>query len=377
MTRVSFITGQINIYLYEVILFVLLGCLVFKYHLHPVFNFYQRLKGLYGYILFIFLSFFILVPRFDLFENIASFFYLLRLFLYIFFFIYFSFHFIKDSKNNQAYTHVLNALCFVIMVVSFVQYFLYPDIRNIVYLGWDPHLYRMVGLFFEPPVAGAVYGLFFLYFLQANSLNKVVRINFLTILFIAVLLTYSRIVYLGFTVSVALWLLSHVERRIAWAFIAVFIIGVIIIPKPFGESVNLFRLFTIESRAKDYQDAIELWKKYPIVGVGYNRIRYIKPETTDFDISSHAAASYHSSFLIVLVTSGIIGLVLFILALKDLSELGSFPLYAVIFLSIVSLGDNILLHPFVLFLFVSMTVSLSSKSLSESFSLHSQHHLEQ
>jgi O-antigen ligase len=127
--------------------------------------------------------------------------------------------------------------------------------------------------------------------------------------------------------------------------VAIFLFGILIIPKPFGEGVNLKRVFTVESRFIDYSKAIELWKKKPIFGYGYNHIRSLKQEMV-----SHAGASFHSSYLIMLVSGGIIGLFLFLAILYKISTVNSFSHYAVLFLGILSLSDNILLHPFVIFL---------------------------
>ena len=78
-------------------------------------------------------------------------------------------------------------------------------------------------------------------------------------------------------------------------------------------------------------------------------------EETGSDLT-HSGASFHSSFLIILVTSGLIGLTLFILVLIRLAGINEISRFAVLFLSLFSLSDNILLHPFVLFLFFSLIV---------------------
>jgi O-antigen ligase len=130
----------------------------------------------------------------------------------------------------------------------------------------------------------------------------------------------------------------------------------LILPKPFGESVNLLRVFSIQSRIGNYAEGLQLWQKHPILGIGYNHIRYEKGVNSflnneDFE-TNHAGASLHSSFLIVLVTGGIIGLFLFIVCLIEVARISHFAFISTIFLSILSLTDNVFLHPFVLFLWL-------------------------
>ncbi|MBI2641182.1 O-antigen ligase family protein [Candidatus Roizmanbacteria bacterium] len=236
-------------------------------------------------------------------------------------------------------------------VASIIQYFLYPNLRNLQYLGWDPHLYRLFGLFFDTSVAGAIYALLFLLiFLSGKKLmkNDILR-NFLLVTFmIFSVLTYSRSLYLALPVVVSLYFIAKKQYVLPAVFFISFLIFISLSPKPFGEGVNLGRTFSIESRFNDYQLAFKLWKKNPLFGIGYNRIRYVKNE-----LVNHAGASLHSSFLIVLVTGGMAGLILFLFALLKIASLSEYSHYAMVLLGLLSFADNILLHPFVLLLLFS------------------------
>jgi O-antigen ligase len=91
--------------------------------------------------------------------------------------------------------------------------------------------------------------------------------------------------------------------------------------------------------------------KQPIFGVGYNRIRYKKAElglAAEYG-SSHAAANYHSSFVTMLAAGGIIGMAFYGLFLISLMKVSRPTFFYIFFLSIISLGDNSLLHPFMMF----------------------------
>ena len=53
----------------------------------------------------------------------------------------------------------------VTILFGYIQYLFYPDLRNLYYAGWDPHLYRMFGTFFDPNFMGAIIVLFILFVL--------------------------------------------------------------------------------------------------------------------------------------------------------------------------------------------------------------------
>jgi len=167
-------------------------------------------------------------------------------------------------------------------------------------------------------------------------------------------------------------LLMFFRKRIMIGIIILAVIGSIglfVLPKPAGESVNLLRTFSIYSRLDNYKEALQDWSHSPVKGVGYNRIRYTRAQS-DFSSevdkeNNHAGASYHSTFLVVLVTGGVIGLIFFIYLLVSFTKLSSTTLWSTVFLSLLSLTDNVLLHPFVLILFLLFIVG-SSKQVSPS-----------
>ncbi|MFH0979866.1 MAG: O-antigen ligase family protein, partial [Candidatus Roizmanbacteria bacterium] len=116
-------------------------------------------------------------------------------------------------------------------------------------------------------------------------------------------------------------------------------------PKPTGEGVNLTRTFSIISRVEDYREGINLFIKKPILGYGYNRLRYVRNIQ-----DSHAGASFSSSYLTILVSSGIMGLIGLMSLVRLIWKKKKNFRFLLLFLAVVSLFDNVLLHPFVLFL---------------------------
>jgi len=334
--RISFYGQQINGYGYEFVMLGILFLLIIKYRLKPLIEAYKKNKYLFWFFIFNFLTFFISISRYSLLENLVSFLYQIRLIYYFIFFFY-----IKNLISKKA----LDFFIILTAIISLVQYFLYPDLRNLIYAGWDPHLYRMFGTYLDTYVAVAIYGLvfFYLFFQKRSSINKILLVSY----FFFIIMTFSRLGYLSFLLTFIFIYIRDLKK-----FLIIFALASLVLfllPKPQGEGVNLARIFSIQSRVVDYQKAVKIWQRSPLIGIGYNRIRYIKNEIE----TSHSGASFHSSFMIVLATTGIIGFILFLLGLIKLSECNSYGPYFLIFVSLISLGDNAFLHPFILFLLLS------------------------
>lgn len=327
--RVSFFNQQINFYLYEVILLVTLFFLFLKYKLNPIKNAWKKHKSIFLFLFILLLSLLINLQSFSLFQNVVGFLYFFRLVLYLLYFFYLSHHPFPIKKG-------LFLIAVITVFSTLIQYFFYPDLRNLFYQGWDPHLYRTFGVFFDTSISAAIFGIFFL------TINQpVIKMIYL----ILTALSFSRSTYLGLSLSLIFLFTNKKQFNKIFLFFVFFAGLVFFIPKPSGEGVNLKRLYSITSRIEDYQAGFNFWKNKPLIGYGYNRIRYIKNNN-----SVHSGAAFSSSFLTVLVSSGILGLLSFIYVLWSLRGSNKIAPILLIFLSIVSLFDNVLLHPFILFL---------------------------
>lgn len=351
--RIPFIGNEANIYLYEIPLIIFLIHLFIKHRFTPLNSFFKKFNWIIFFLIYLFITFFFRINSFNFSDNLISFLYFIRLAFYFIFFEYLLFDLKRNKKNISVISRGLIISFILIITFSFLQYFFYPDLRNLLYLGWDPHLYRVFGTFLEPVILAAVLGQFFFLLLFSQQLitNRNLRLLLMILSFVLILLTFSRIIYIAFILTLAIYLLRKNKRYILYLSVF-FILALFFLPKPAGEGVNLVRTSTIESRLNDYSQAFKIWEKDPIFGIGYNRIKYYKNQNKE----NHAAASFHSSFMIMLVTGGILGLGLFLGVLGRLGRLGEFGFYSVIFLGIASLADNVLLHPFVLFVYVTSLV---------------------
>jgi len=355
--RISFLGQQINGYVYEISMLLTLIYLFVKYLFKPIAQSFKRLYMVYLFLLFILLSFLFDLRFYDFQQNLISFLYQIRLWFYFLFLVYLYY----GLKKKTTLIKTLNISFFIFItltaVLSVIQYMFYPDLRNLIYDGWDPHLFRMFGVFFDTSVSGAIYGIIFLFlFLKDDFIkNKYVRFFLIFIFFIFVFLTYARSLYLVFIITLFLIFLKAKQYKQLIFLPLVVLIVIILLPKTFGEGINLSRTFSIESRSNDYQSAIKIWEKKPLIGYGYNRIRYVKKELNllgnDYQ-ETHAGASFHSSFLIILVTSGLIGLIIFVASIIQLSRIANRGYIFLLFLSMLSLADNIIIQPMILFIFL-------------------------
>lgn len=338
--RISFLDQQINFYFYELFLAVFCFFKLLNLNKKKIINKLINLKIIFIFLGYLLFSFFLNINQFTGIENLISFLYWLRL----------SFYFlVLITLDEEDLKFGIRIFFYLTVISSLIQYFLYPNLRNLIYLGWDPHQFRLFGLFFDTYLAGAIYGLGFFYFLYSPK-KTFLDYMMLFFYFIFIFMTFSRITYISlfFTLFIYYFFYQKRKRFFIFLFSAALVI-IILLPKPSGAGVDLGRFFSIKSRMVDYQLGLNWWQKKPIFGWGYNRIRYLKK-----DLFSHSGASFHSSFLIILVTAGLIGLILFILTLAKIVKGNQQAIFYLLFLIICSLTDNVLLHPFILFLFFSM-----------------------
>lgn len=358
--RISFFNQQVSIYPYEVMMAVTLLFLLVRYRLLAILR--SRFKNptllFFGALA---VSFILTASSYSLYDNAVGLLYFIRLVFYTFHFIYLAHHMAKAKRFRIFFRSELYGLIAFIIVSSWLQYLFFPNLRPLLYEGWDPHLYRVFSFFFEPYLAGGALGLslYFLYFRwhPAGKL-RYLKAGVLFMVFVLIMLTFSRTVYLAALITAVFLILKKKQPLLIGGLIVLFILLAVLIPKPEGVGVQLFRTFSIETRLENAQEGINLWVKQPLFGVGYNRIRYKKAELglAPENSTSHAVANYHSSFVTVLASGGLIGLVAYGLFLASLMKVSRPAFFYILFLSIISLGDNALLHPFMMFLFFRMIV---------------------
>ena len=228
--------------------------------------------------------------------------YLLRLFIYPS--VYFA---IRQVKLSKIKTPLIISIV-IFSLLGLLQYLFFPDMRFLKNLGFDDHYYRLIGSFYDPNFIGAVFCGLSLYFLASKK-------YLYSLPFIGLLaFTFSRASYLAFIIGLLYILLTQKKIKIL---LLILLLGLIVylIPKPFGEGVNLARTFSIFSRLDSWQQGLTLFIQRPLFGWGYNTLR--NADGSRFQIDN--------SFIYLLATTGLIGLLASVNLLKKGFALSTLP----------------------------------------------------
>lgn len=347
--RITLFNRQINFYLYEIFLFLFLFIYFLKYKFYPIKNCWKSSKVFFIFLAILLLSLINNFWQYSTLVNTVGFLYWLRLAIYSLYGVYLSYELKKNQKFKKTIHQGIKIIIFFTIITTTVQYFLYPDLRNLFYLGWDPHLGRTFGVFFDTSIAAAIYGLIFLY-----SQNKIVKLIYLIFL----VLSFSRSAYLGFFIVFIYLIIKKIYRFNQFILkdflsiifvISFFVFLVILAPKPLGEGAKLTRTYTIISRIKDYQEGFSLFIKKPLFGYGFNRLKYIRNL-----FYSNSGSSFSSSYITIATSSGIIGIIGLIGLILYVWKKYKQSRDLIIFIGIISIFDNVILHPFIIFLLISL-----------------------
>ncbi|RJQ38910.1 O-antigen ligase domain-containing protein [Candidatus Microgenomates bacterium] len=238
-----------------------------------------------------------------------------------------------DSSFKKRIPFLMIASSATVIIIGFIQLFFYPNLRNLYYLGWDEHLYRMFSSFLDPNFAGVYFVLSFLLLLEFNlkylfEKRKKLQILFLTLLVInlsAIFLTYSRSALFALVAGTFTFLFLKKKKKFIFVLISIIIIAFIILSKNFNiENLNLLRTASSKARIDSSLNAIKIIKENPILGVGFNAYRYAQIKYGfrggEQAFKSHADAGTDNSFLFILATTGVIGFISYLYLGKKISE---------------------------------------------------------
>lgn len=284
-------------------------------------------------------------------ELIISFLYIVRFFFYILFgWLAYSQSFLKLKLDE-----VFIKAGLILSVLGLLQLAFLPDLRFLQNQGWDPHFFRTVSTFLDPNFLGAFLSLSLLLLLR-GKISPPITLMFI-IIYLALLTTFSRGSYLMFGVSfLALALLRRSRRLLGLTiFLSILLfVGFSVYQHVVASPRGIDREKSAEYRLNSWEEGWQIFQKNPILGVGFNAYRFALRQyrlAPDQSIKSHGASSNDSSLLFVAATTGVLGLLVYLLFL------GSFVWYAKgnpIFLSGLaglvaqSFFANILFYPFLL-----------------------------
>jgi O-antigen ligase len=266
----------------------------------------------------------------------------------------------------KKYAHFKELLFNSLIVISFssavfgwIQYLLYPDLTALKYLGWDDHLYRLVGTFLDPGFTSLIIVLGTILTIFAYLRSRKRALLLLIVFFLLSLaFTYSRAGYLALFVGLGAVAVLTKKVRFTLLLIISLVAAILILPKPAGEGVNLVRTYSISSRIQNYQETLLIFEKSPVVGVGFNNLCLSRKVYLGLDQSgSHSCSGSDSSLLLILATTGTTGLIMFISVIVALFKLIKRDFYTEVLivsgmtLFIHSLFTNSLFYPWVMVYF--------------------------
>ncbi len=225
--------------------------------------------------------------------------------------------FFQTQARAQRYAKILVGLGVSLALLGFVQLRIFPDFSFMVPQGWDPHVGRLLSTWFDPNFLG---GLFVI--LIAISISVALYLPFrlarwwwvaTAIMSLAIILTFSRSAYVGLVV--ALGIIGLIRSRVALFLGALAIVGIILFVPRVQERVIGIRSIdeTAQLRLVSYRNALTVIGDRPYLGIGYNLYKYVQVRYNFLErTEEHSASGSDSSLLTMWVTTGTIGLIMYL-----------------------------------------------------------------
>lgn len=281
-----------------------------------------RVKLLYPLYAFLFAaiaSLLLNLVNFNLREILAGSLYLVRWFVYAELYVL-----IASARVAFPWLRLLYAVSVLFGIAGFVQYFFYPDLRNLSYLGWDPHYYRLFSTLLDPNFAGIILVLGFFLGLQFVKTRPLLIVSQFVLL-AGLLLTYSRSSYLAFIVGIVTYAFITKQKHVALGLLLLFFGAIAVLPLRDVDILRIDRRESALARLGNFERSMELIKESPVFGYGFNTLRFLQAKRgriSDTSLVSRAGAGVDNSFLFILATSGIVGLVAYLSILNAMVLLG-------------------------------------------------------
>jgi O-antigen ligase len=245
--------------------------------------------------------------------SMVGMFYLLRLFAYgAMFFVYWNL-FGQKPEYQKKVVNILILLSSAIAVLGWIQYWLFPDLTVLKEIGWDDHLFRLVGTFLDPTYTGILicFGAL-LSFAKFQETKKIKMLAVFLLNVFALAFTYSRASYLAFLVGLGALIMYRRKIKVPLIILPVFLIGLLFLPRPGGEGVRLERTASIIGRLGNYKETAYIFSKNPLFGVGYNNLCWYRQTYLPLSkVEGHACGGADSSILYLMATMGVVGTILF------------------------------------------------------------------
>ncbi|MBI2600929.1 O-antigen ligase family protein [Candidatus Daviesbacteria bacterium] len=261
-------------------------------------------------------------------ETLNSFLYIFRIFV-IFYFGWFVYSY-KNTIFEK--THIFLLMSGItIALLGLVQLVLFPDLGFLESRGWDPHFFRLASSFIDPNFTGGFLVLTIVLLMGLWNMlkfRKNYKIAVFILLYLALTLTFSRSSYLMFLFSTTTFSAFLKSMRLAVLSITLFVLLFVsfwgytqLVSKPRG----IDRSASASFRLTTWQQGYTIWQKSPILGVGFNAYKYALRDYKIADkqfLNSRGSTSNDFSLLHILATTGLVGLIFYLLLLSSLIYTG-------------------------------------------------------
>lgn len=271
-------------------------------------------------LIFIFIAFISLLSSIRLWtrnEILVSSFYLLRWIEYVFLF-FITVDIIKNRKQAANYVKLLLLVGLAVAVLGLLQLIFMPSFEAMAEFGWDPHIGRVLSVFFDPNFTGGflviILALIIGIFIFTKSKQTKYFLLFLSLpIFLAIIFTFSRSTYLALGVMFfVVGILKY--RRLLLLGILISIILFLAVPRIQQRVSGALEIDpTAQARFKSWQDAAEIITDHPFLGIGYNTYQYAQVEYGKVGEikGQHSVAGSDSSILTIWATCGFFGFLIY------------------------------------------------------------------
>ncbi len=223
----------------------------------------------------------------------------------------------RTHQRAHKYLSLLVWVGVVLAVLGFIQLKVFPDFSSMVPKGWDPHIGRLLSTWFDPNYLGGLFTV-----ITAVALGVALSVPFrqarwwwvaVVALTLATVLTYSRSGYVGFVIAMGFVALFRSRTMLIIGLLAMMSV-ILFVPRVQERVIGIRTIDeTAQLRLVSYQNAFTVIGDHPWLGIGYNLYKYVQVEYNFMTTTSeHSASGSDSSLLTVWVTTGTIGLAVYL-----------------------------------------------------------------
>lgn len=357
--------GDSKVYIFDiaVILFGLFGTLYFLFKKTFKFTYSHFYFSLF--ILFALCSLIFSYTKFDLLSIFSGSMYLIRFSGYLLSGIV-VFNMLKNgliSKKEMFYSIAISGL--LLCIGGVIQLIVLPDFEMLdPSLGWDPHKNRLASTFFDPNFVGCYLSIclavFFNKYYEQKKLSVIDIILFVFIL-VSIFLTFSRSAWAMLAVIIFIfgWFKS---KTLLYVSLLVAFCAYFAVPRVQTRiSGTTDPADSAKYRLESWNKAWQVAEKNLIIGVGFNNYKTAQKDAGFIEagqMPTHSDAGADSSLLLVLATTGIMGLLSYLVGLVSpiftRKKVSTLLLAVTGGLLINSLFINSLFYPQIMFLLFSI-----------------------